>query len=58
MKRINLYTLIIVTVFLLLFCLAAVNANAQEADNDESLITYLGELSMSCLPVSTSLTNA
>ena len=44
MKRINLYTLIIVTVLLFLFCLAAVNANAQEADNDESLITYLGEL--------------
>ncbi len=44
MKRINLYTLIIVTVLLFLFCLAAVNANAQEADSDESLITRLGEL--------------
>ena len=43
MKRTNLYALIITTL-LLLFCLAAVNANAQEADNDESLITYLGEL--------------
>ncbi len=44
MKRINLYTLIIITVLLFLFCLATVNANAQEADNDESLVTYLGEL--------------
>ena len=44
MKRINLYTLIIVTVLLFLFCLAVVNANAQEADSDESLITRLGEL--------------
>ena len=44
MKRINLYALIFVTVVFLLFCLAAVNANAQEADNDESLITSLGEL--------------
>ena len=44
MKRTNLYALIIVTIALILFCLAAANANAQEADNDESLITHLGEL--------------
>ena len=44
MKRTNLYALIIVTTLLLLFCLAALNANAQEADNDESLLTHLGEL--------------
>ena len=44
MKRANLYALIIVTIALILFCLAAANANAQEADNDESLITHLGEL--------------
>ena len=44
MKRINLYALIFVTVLFLLFCLAAVSANAQEADNDESLVTYLSEL--------------
>ena len=44
MKRINLYALIFVTVLFLLFCLAAVNANAQEADTDESLVTYLSEL--------------
>jgi len=43
-KRTNLYALIIVTIALILFCLAAANANAQEADNDESLITHLGEL--------------
>ena len=44
MKRANLYALIIVTTLLLLFCLAALNANAQEADNGESLLTHLGEL--------------
>lgn len=44
MQRTNLYALIIVTIALILFCLAAANANAQEADNDESLITHLGEL--------------
>ena len=44
MKRTNLYALIIVTTLLLLFCFAAVNTNAQEAGNDESLVTRLGEL--------------
>ncbi len=44
MKRINLYALIFVTVLFLLFCFAAISANAQEADNDESFVTSLGEL--------------
>lgn len=44
MKRINLYALIIVTILLILLCLAAVNAVAQEAGDDESLVTRLGEL--------------
>jgi len=43
-KRINLYALIFVTVLFLLFCFAAISANAQEADNDESFVTSLGEL--------------
>jgi len=42
-KRANLYALLVVTTLLLLFCLAAVNANAQEAGNDASLVTRLGE---------------
>ncbi len=44
MKRANLYALIVITIVFSLFILAAVNANAQEADNDESLVTRLGEL--------------
>ena len=44
MKRANLYALIMITTIFFLFCLAVVNANAQEADNDESLVTRLGEL--------------
>ena len=41
MQRTNLYALIIITIALLLFCLAA--ANAQEADNDRSLVTRPGD---------------
>ena len=44
MKRSSLYALMIVITLLLFFCLAVLNANAQEADNDESLLTHLGEL--------------
>ena len=44
MKRANLYALIAITTIFFLFCLAAVYANAQEADNDESIVTRLGEL--------------
>ena len=44
MKRANLYALIIVTTLLLLFCLAAATANAQEVGNGESIVTQLGEL--------------
>ena len=44
MKRANLYALIIVTALLLLFCLAAAAANAQEVGNGESNVTQLGEL--------------
>ncbi|MCY3897454.1 MAG: hypothetical protein OXO50_01290 [Caldilineaceae bacterium] len=44
MKRANLYALIIVASLLLLFCLAAAAANAQEPGNDESVVTHLGEL--------------
>ena len=43
MKRINLYAIIVVAILFFLFCLAAINANAQEADNNESLVTRLGE---------------
>ena len=44
MKRANLYALIMITTIFFLFCLAVVNANAQEAINDESLVTLLDEL--------------
>lgn len=44
MKRTNLYALSMVTIVFLLFCLAAVNANAQETGNDESPFTRLIEL--------------
>lgn len=44
MKRANLYALLIVTIALILFCLAAANANAQEAANDRSLVTRVDEL--------------
>ncbi len=43
MKSTPLYALLIVTTLLLLFCLAVVNANAQEVGDDESPITRLGE---------------
>ena len=56
MKRANLYALIAITTIFFLFCLAAVYANAQEADNDESLVTRLANSSTGCLPGSTSFT--
>ena len=43
MKRANLYALLFIIAAFLLFCLASVNANAQEAANDESSVTHLGE---------------
>jgi hypothetical protein len=43
-KRTSLHALMIVMTLFLLFCLAVINTNAQEADNDESLSTHLGEL--------------
>ncbi|MCZ0940647.1 MAG: hypothetical protein OXJ55_18525 [Caldilineaceae bacterium] len=43
MKRINLNALILITIVLILFCLAVVNVNAREADNDGRLVTHLGE---------------
>jgi len=43
-KRIDFYALIFITALFFLFCFAAVSANAQEADTDESLVTYLSEL--------------
>ena len=43
MKRINLYALIVITIVLLLFCLAVANVNAQEPDNDGRLVTHPGE---------------
>ena len=38
MKRINLYAIIVIAILFFLFCLAAINANAQEADNDENVV--------------------
>lgn len=43
MKSTPLYALLIVTTLLLLFCLAVFNVNAQEAGDDESPVTHLGE---------------
>ncbi len=43
MKRINLDALILITIVLIIFCLAVANVNAQEADNDGRLVTHLGE---------------
>ena len=43
MKRINRYALILITIVLIIFCLAVANVNAQEADNDGRLVTHLGE---------------
>ena len=36
MKRANLYALIVITIILVLFCLAVFNANASEAGNVRS----------------------
>ena len=44
MKRANVYALLFVIAIFLLFCLAAVSANAQETENDERIVTGLGEL--------------
>ena len=43
MKRANVYALLVITAIFLLFCFASVIANAQEAGNDESSVTHLGE---------------
>lgn len=43
MKRINLYVLILITIVLILFCLAVANVSAQEADNDGRLVPHVGE---------------
>ena len=43
MNRANLYALLVITAVFLLFCFASVIANAQEAGNDESSVTHLGE---------------
>jgi len=44
MKRANVYALLIIVAIFLLFCFAAVSANAQETGNDERIVTGLGEL--------------
>lgn len=44
MKRANVYALLVIVAIFLLFCFAAVRANAQETDNDERIVTGLGEL--------------
>lgn len=43
MKRVRLYSLLIVITLLILFCLAAVNANFQGAGNNHSSASPLGE---------------
>ena len=43
MNRANVYALLVITAVFLLFCFASVIANAQEAANDESSVTHLGE---------------
>ena len=58
MKRINLYALIIVTILLILFCLAVANVNAQEVDTTEVSSLTRATSSRSCLSVSMILTNA
>ena len=43
MNRANVYALLVITAVFLLFCFASVIANAQEAGNDETSVTHLGE---------------